>query len=141
MKNISKFIEKKLKLKINRDKSKCGHSREIKFLGMTIIDGARVISGQSMKRAMQKVKELTPRGTYMTLEHTMKRINEWCIGWSGYYLITQYPSQLRNIEAHIRRRLHLAYPNRWFIDQFGQRIRSNDKLKHWLPLNQWIKVT
>ncbi len=24
--------------------------------------------------------------------------------------------------------LHLAYPNRWFVDQFGQRIRSNDKL-------------
>ena len=188
MKSISKFIEKKLKLKINRDKSKTGHSREIKFLGMTIIDGARVISAQSMKRAMQKVKELTPRGTYMTLEHTMKRINEWYIGWSGYYLITQYPSQLRNIEAHIRRRLrsrlvdqqkrrrhlfkkitkqgvskglasktvysnngrwvlsrtfalHLAYPNRWFIDQFGQRIRSNDKLKHWFPLTQWIKVT
>ncbi len=118
----------------------------------------------------------------------MKRINEWYIGWSGYYLITQYPSQLRNIEAHIRRRLrsrlvdqqkrrrhlfkkitkrgvarglaaktvfsnngrwvlsrtfalHCAFPNRMFIDQFGQRIRSNDKLKHWFPLKQWIRVT
>jgi RNA-directed DNA polymerase len=188
MKSISKFIEKKLKLKINRDKSKTGHSREIKFLGMTIIDGARVISAQSMKRAMQKVKELIPRGTHMTLERTMKRINEWYIGWSGYYLMTQYPFQLRNIEAHIRRRLrsrfvdqqkrrrhlfkkiikrgvsqglaaktvysnngrwslsrtfalHKAFPNRLFIDQFGQRIRSNDKLKHWFPLSQWIRVT
>ena len=37
--------------------------------------------------------------------------------------------------------LHRAYPNRWFIDQFGQRIRSNDKLKHWFPLSQWVKVT
>ena len=35
----------------------------------------------------------------------MKRINEWYIGWSGYYLMTQYPSQLVKIEAHIRRRL------------------------------------
>ncbi len=43
MKSISKYIEKKLKLKINRDKSKVGHASKIKFLGMTIIDGARVI--------------------------------------------------------------------------------------------------
>ena len=67
---------------------------EVKFLGMTIVDGAVAISRQSMKRAMQKVKELTPRGTHLTLEKTMKRINEWYMGWSGYYLMTQYPSQL-----------------------------------------------
>ena len=116
MKSISKFIEVKLKLKINRDKSKVGRSCDVKFLGMTIIDGARVISAASMKRAMQKVKELTPRGTHLTLEKTMKRINTWYKGWSGYYMMTQYPSQLRNIEAHIRRRLRSC-----FVDQHKQR--------------------
>ena len=188
MGSISKFIENKLKLKINREKSKVGHSSEVKFLGMTIIDGAIVISSQSMQRAMQKVKELTPRGTYLTLERTMERINEWYIGWSGYYMMTQYPSQLAKIEAHIRRRLrsrlvdqqkrrrnlhkklikrgisrsqaaktvysndgrwvisktwalHKAYPNRWFIDVLGQRLRSNTLLKHWFDVRQWIKVT
>jgi len=187
MVSISKFIEKKLKLKVNRDKSKVGRSRDVKFLGMTIIDGARVISAQSMKRAMQKVKELTPRGTHLTLEVTMKRINQWYTGWSGYYMMTQYPSQLHAIEAHIRRRLrsrfvdqqkkrrHLynklikrgvsrgmartvfsnkgrwvmsntfaltrAYSVQWFIDQAGQWIRSEHKLRHWFPLHQWIKVT
>ena len=67
MGSISKFIEGKLKLKINRDKSRVAHSRNVKFLGLTIIDGAIVISAQSMKRAMQKVKELTPRGTHLLL--------------------------------------------------------------------------
>nr|WP_320011974.1 group II intron reverse transcriptase/maturase [uncultured Desulfobulbus sp.] len=64
MNSISKFIEGKLRLKINQAKSKIGRSGEVKFLGMTIMDGATVISSQSMKRAMQKVKELTPRGTH-----------------------------------------------------------------------------
>ena len=187
MKSISKFIEGKLKLKINRDKSKVGRSCDVKFLGMTIIDGAIVISAVSMKRAMQKVKELTPRGTYLTLEKTMKRINTWYKGWSGYYMMTQYPFQLRNIEAHIRRRLrsrfvdqqkkrrHLfkklikrgvsyglastvfsnngrwvtsntfaltkAYTVEWFIDQAGQWIRSNHRMRDWFPLRQWIRVT
>ena len=109
MKSISKFIEGKLKLKINQDKSRVGRSREIKFLGMTIIDGAIVISAQSIKRAMQKVKELTPRGTHQSLEVTMKRINSWYKGWSGYYMMTQYPSQLKAIEAHVRRRLRSRF--------------------------------
>jgi len=105
MGSISKFIENKLKLKINRDKSKVGRCGEIEFLGMTIIEGTRVISAQSMRRAMQKVRELTPRGTHLPLEKSMKRINRWYSGWSGYYRMTQYPAQLGYIEAHIRRRL------------------------------------
>lgn len=105
MSSISKFIEKKLKLKINHEKSKVGRSLEVKFLGMTIIEGTVAISRQSMERAMAKVKELTPRGTHLSLEQTMKRINEWYKGWSGYYLMTQYPTQFVKIEAHIRRRL------------------------------------
>lgn len=118
----------------------------------------------------------------------MKRINECYIGWSGYYLMTQYPSQLAKIEAHIRRRLrsrlvdqqkrrrnlhkkliklggsdlqaaktvysndgrwvmskiwtlHKAYPNRWFTDVLGQKLRSNALLKHWFDVRQWINVT
>jgi RNA-directed DNA polymerase len=47
MRNIGQFIEKKLKLLINQKKSKVALSRCVKFLGMTIIAGAMVISGQS----------------------------------------------------------------------------------------------
>lgn len=124
MGSISKFIEKKLKLKINRDKSKVAHSSEVKFLGMTIIEGTPAISAKSMKTAMQKVKELTPRGTYLPLEKTVKRINRWYIGWSGYYRMTEYPSQLRKIEAHIRRRLRAR-----LVDQQKRRRHLFKKLK------------
>lgn len=105
MASISKFIENKLKLEINRDKSKVSLSRYVKFLGMTIVAGTIAISAVSMDRAIAKVRELTPRGTHLTLEETVKRINQWYIGWSGYYRMTQYPSQLGRIEAHVRRRL------------------------------------
>ena len=117
----------------------------------------------------------------------MKRINEWYIGWSSYYLMTQYPSQFVKIEGHIRRRLrarivdqqkrrrhlykklikrgvpqdqaaktaqsnngrwalswtealHKAYPNRWFINVLGQKIRSNAMLKHWFGVRRWIRI-
>ena len=105
MRNISQYIEKRLKLLVNQKKSKVALSRFVKFLGMTIIAGAMVISRQSINRAMAKVKELTPRGANLALERAIKRLNSWYMGWSAYYSMTEYPSQLQKIEAHTRRRL------------------------------------
>lgn len=106
MQSISKFIENKLKLVVNQEKSKVAESSAVKFLGMTVlVDGTLAIAKKSLKRAMQKVKELTPRGTADKLENAIEKINKWYVGWSSYYSMTQYPSQLRVIEAHLRRRL------------------------------------
>ena len=74
MRTVSLFIEKKLQLVINQDKSKVSLSRYVKFLGMTIIAGTIAISAQSITRAMAKVKELTPRGTHLTLERTIENL-------------------------------------------------------------------
>jgi len=188
MGSISKFIESKLKLAVNWGKSKAAFSKHVKFLGMTIIAGMIVISAQSMNRAMAKVKELTPRGTYLCLERSIEDINSWYMGWSNYYSMTQYPSQLARIEAHVRRRLRsrlvdqqkkrrylfekllkrkvprrlaaktvfsnrkrwvlshtraveMAYPNKWFIQEMGLKVRSTERRPHWLGVHQWIKVT
>lgn len=105
MKSVSKFIEGKLKLLINREKSKVSLSKFVKFLGMTIIIGTIAISAKSINNALAKVKEMTPRGTHMKLEETIKQFNSWYTGWASYYSMTQYPSQLRKIEAHFRRRI------------------------------------
>lgn len=118
MRNISEFIVKKLKLVINETKSKIAESSLVKFLGMTIINGTRAIAKKSMSHAMKKIKELTPRGTHEKLENTIERINNWYMGWSNYYSMTQYPAQLRSIEAHTRRRLRSR-----IIDQ--QKSRRN----------------
>lgn len=187
MKGISEFIEKKLKLVVNREKSQVAESSLVKFLGMTIVNGTRAIARKSMRRAMDKVKDLTPRGTNETLESTIGRINSWYMGWSNYYSMTEYPSQLKVIEAHIRRRLRsrivdqqksrrhlfnklvkrgvskfkaattsfsnnkrwvlshtnaveLAYPNKWFIEKQGLRIRSHEKRGHWFDIKKWIRL-
>ena len=184
MSSISKYIEKKLRLKINQEKSKIALSKYVKFLGITIIAGTLAISHQSLQRAMEKVKELTPRGTHLNIAQTMAVINKWYTGWSGYYEMTQYPAQLAKLEAHIRRRLRarivdqqksrrnlqrklikrgvsrglasavayshnkrwalshtraveIAFPNRWFIQGLGQRIRSDNELSHWFGVDKY----
>ena len=187
MKGITAYIEKKLKLVVNQEKSKVAESSLVKFLGMTIVNGARAISRKSLSHAMEKVKELTPKGTHEKLEDTIERINRWYVGWSSYYSMTQYPSQLKVVEAHIRRRLrsrlvdqqktrrHLfnklmkrgvtrskaaktafsndkrwslshkpaverAYPNAWFIEDKGLRIRSNEGREDWFDIKKWIRL-
>jgi group II intron reverse transcriptase/maturase len=103
--SIKKFIEKKLKLKVNEDKSKTAKSDQVKFLGMTIVKATIAISKAALNKAMEKVKELIPRGTNLAIEQAVEKINSWYRGWASYFKMTQYPAQLKFIEAHIRRRL------------------------------------
>lgn len=105
MASIKKFIEKKLKLKVNEDKSKTAKSDQVKFLGMTIVKGTIAISKIALSKALEKVKELIPRGTNLAIEQAVEKINSWYRGWASYFKMTQYPAQLKFIEAHIRRRL------------------------------------
>lgn len=105
MASVRKFIEKKLKLVVNEDKSKVARSSEVKFLGFTVVHGTIAISKKAMQKAMDRVKTLTKRGTALKMEDAIRAINKWYVGWSSYYKVTQYPAQLQKIEAHIRRRL------------------------------------
>jgi len=105
MSTITEFIERRLKLKVNAQKSKVAKSKEVKFLGFTIINGKIAIAKAAIDRAMDKVKILTPRGTHLSTKDSISQINKWFRGWSSYYSLGQYPAQLAKIEAHIRRRL------------------------------------
>jgi group II intron reverse transcriptase/maturase len=123
MSSIKKFIENKLKLKVNEDKSKVAKSDKVKFLAMTIVNAAIAISKKSLDKAMEKVKELTPRRTHISLEQAIETINKWYQGWASYFKMTQYPAQLKNIEAHIRRRLRAR-----MVRQQKRRRHLSDKL-------------
>ena len=105
MGSISNFIEKKLKLVVNEEKSKTGKAEVIKFLGMTIVAGMITISSMSMSRANERLCELIPRRTNQSIEATVEKLNIWYRGWSGYYGITEDKRQLQRVEAHARRRL------------------------------------
>lgn len=104
MGSIKEFIEKKLKLKVNEDKSKTAKADRVKFLSMTIVHGLISLSKVATNKAMEKVKLLIPRGSHMPIEKAIKQFNTWYRGWGIYFSMTQYPAQLKAIEAHARRR-------------------------------------
>jgi hypothetical protein len=132
MASIGGYIEKRLKLVVNREKSQVARSHRVKFLGLTIVGDTIAISRKALQAAMDKVKELTPRGTHLTLETSLERINSWYVGWSSYFAMTYYPAQLKKIEAHIRRRLR----SRLVDQQKGKRNLFRKLVKRGVPRRQ-----
>jgi len=114
--NISQFIENKMKLVVNQDKSKVAKSSQVKFLGVTMVKATVAISKIAMRNAKSKIKELTPRGTHLTLEDSLHAFNTWYRGWANYFQVTAYPAQFKTLEARIRRRLRAR-----LISQFKRR--------------------
>jgi hypothetical protein len=136
MASISGYIEKRLKLVVNQEKSQVARSDRVQFLGLTIVGATIAISHKALQSAMAKVKELTPRGTHLTLAKSVERINSWYVGWSGYFAMTYYPAQLKKIEAHIRRRLRSR-----LVDQQKSRRNLFRKLvKRGVPRRQAAKA-
>jgi RNA-directed DNA polymerase len=106
MASIKKFLEKKLRLKINEKKSKVAEAEECKYLGYRLLnDGKLIVALESVNRLKEKVRELTKRNRGLRLEEVINQLNKLLKGWIGYYRLTEYLSQLRQLDGWIRRKL------------------------------------
>lgn len=107
MKSVIDFIEKKLKLKVNRTKSGVRHCSEVKFLGYTLLpEGGIRVADKSVERLKDKVKEITKRSRGVNFEQVIKELNLVIIGWSNYFrLANKWLSTIRDLDGWIRRRL------------------------------------
>jgi len=116
MESISKFITRKLKLKVNQSKSKVDRPWRCRFLGFRVIVGKetrRGIAPKSLARFKKRVRELTCYRRGVTIERMIEKLNRYLIGWRGYYGYCQTPSVLVRLDSWIRRRLRCVYWRRW----------------------------
>ena len=112
MESIRRFLQQRLRLQINEEKSQVGAPDEIHFLGFRLLKGTdgvvRVdLSERSQQRIAARIVELTPRNWGRELEECMGRLNSYLRGWMGFFRICtkQVRSRLKTYDAHIRRRL------------------------------------
>ncbi len=117
MESITRFLEKRLKLKVNRKKSAVGHPTVRKFLGFTfMILGYGVditISRQSLKRFKDRIRKITNPSWPIPTEERVKLLNRYLRGWLGYYALTDSPSVLGALSGWIRRRMRLCIWQQW----------------------------
>lgn len=107
MTSILDFIEKKLKLKVNRDKSGVRHCSDVKFLGYTMLPGGGIrVADKAIDRLKGKIKEITKRNRGVNFEQVIVELNMVIVGWSNYFsLANTWLSTIRDLDGWIRRKL------------------------------------
>jgi RNA-directed DNA polymerase len=107
MASITDFIEKKLKLKVNREKSGVRHCSDVKFLGYTLLpEGGIRVADQSIDRLKDRVREITRRNRGIKFETLIKELNLAIVGWTNYFrLANTWLTTFRDLDGWIRRKL------------------------------------
>ena len=116
MASVERFLERRLKLKINRAKSAVAPPSQRKFLGFSFTGGAtpkRRIAPQALARFKERVRETTRRTRGASLEKIVKDLSRYLIGWRGYFGFCETPSVLRALDQWIRRRLRSIVWKQW----------------------------
>ena len=155
MASCTVFLEEKLKLRVNREKSQVGSPLKLKFLGFSLYKvkgktGIRVHE-KSWQRLKRKLRELTSRKQPMAMEYILLKLKRYMEGWLAYYSLADMEMRLRQTNEWLRRRIRQIYWKRWKrvrtrfreLKQLGIDERkawewSNSRLGYWRVAGSWI---
>lgn len=104
--SVKQFLESKLKLKINEQKSAVALANERKFLGYRMqLEGRLSLAPETMRRVKDKVRELTRRNRGRSFESVISELNVYLSGWLNYYQLADSRSVWQKLDSWIRRKL------------------------------------
>lgn len=114
---ITDFIEKKLKLKVNEEKSAVGKPIARIFLGVSFYQMRKktrvYVPKKTKQRFEEKLKKLTNRNWGVSMEYRITKINQVIQGWGNYFKIADIKKYAVEIDAHTRRRLRACRWKEW----------------------------
>jgi RNA-directed DNA polymerase len=106
MTSVTEFLEERLKLKVNRQKSAVGHVSERKFLGHRLLSGGDLgVAPQSQERLKNTLRELTSRSAGQSLPEVIRQVNQKFTGWIQYFRMARMKGLMQDIGQWLRRRL------------------------------------
>ena len=116
MASVTHFLEAKLRLRVNRDKSTVDRPWKRTFLGYTVTDQRRPRlkpAPPSVKRAKDRIREITHRGRGRNLLTVIDEINRYLRGWFGYFRLSSVKQTFDLLDQWIRRRLRKILWEQW----------------------------
>ena len=107
MASVTSFLEGKLRLKVNQQKSAVAPVGERQFLGHRLGKGGRPgIGRKSLARAKDRLREITRRNRgHVSLGRMIEEVNSFVIGWVTYFRDAECQSTLRELDGWLRRKL------------------------------------
>jgi RNA-directed DNA polymerase len=116
MKSITRFITKKLQLKVNEAKSAVARPQERKFLGFSFRGGPqvkRLIAPKALDRFKHRIREITRRAKGVSIETTVAELAPYLRGWRSYFGFCETPEVLIGLTRWVRLRLRSALWRQW----------------------------
>lgn len=154
----SKYIEGKLKLQINREKTQISKLSQIKYLGYAFYKyGGKCrfrVHPKSIKRLKDKLRAVTSRSNGMSIEGRKIKLNQIIRGWVQYFKLADMKSIMQEIDEWLRRRIRMITWKRWKkvktrfenLQKLGVAKGkawewANTRKGYWHTANSWILAT
>jgi RNA-directed DNA polymerase len=103
---ITAYLEGKLKLQVNREKSAVGPVWERKFLGYRILPGGKLsVAAKSQEQVKARIRQITRRNRGVALERMIRELNSYLTGWVTYFRYAECKAFLQRLDEWIRRKL------------------------------------
>ena len=119
LESLERFLAKRLRLKVNRDKSKVARADECTFLGYSTLflkDGSTrlTIARRSLQRLRDKVRQvIAGRGRGQSIQAVIQRLKPILRGWYNYYCLDGMATNYGGVDGYVRRRLRWLYWRHW----------------------------
>jgi len=106
MASVERFLETRLRLKVNAEKSAVANVEERQFLGYRLLRGGRLgLAPRSAERAKQRIRAITRRNRGIGLAQMIREVNAFVTGWVTYFRYAACKSLLQRLDKWIRRKL------------------------------------
>ncbi len=158
MGNLVRYIEGKLFLKVNREKSVVAYITKVKFLGYSFYkrkgEGRLRIHPKSVEKMRSKIKELTSRSNGWGNGRRKEALKQYISGWVNYFHLADMQSLLTKVDEWYRRRLRMVLWKQWKrigtkqanltklgIDKSKAWEYANSRKGYWHIAKSWILST
>jgi len=115
--SITRYIERVLKLKVNRKKSAVDKPGRRKFLGFSFYvkegKARNFVHAKSIQRFKEKVREITARSNGRGMGWRREKLTRLITGWVNYFRIADMRGNARELDGWIRRRIRMCYWKQW----------------------------
>lgn len=116
MESAIRFVEGKLKLRVNREKSAVDRPWNRKFLGFSFLSNKEAtirLAPKTIERFKERIRKVTSRTRAVSMETRIAELNRYTQGWIGYFHLSSAKSHCQKFEEWIRRRLRMCLWKQW----------------------------
>jgi RNA-directed DNA polymerase len=104
--SVTAYLEGKLRLRVNREKSAVAHVEERKFLGHRLLRGGELgVAPKSQERVKERLRQITRRNRGIEIGEMVGELNSFLTGWVAYFRFAKCRTLLRELDGWVRRKL------------------------------------